>query len=184
MLIFLDLEMFQLLWTQLNICECVLVYVVVWMHNDSFKQWTRKDCWIQRIVLIITMTMTVILGSVFPFNILIDNYYDSGTYRTYWCSSTYVTMTLTLLNLDCLALESLFFLWLIFLDGSKTRKLQIIWLSYGIISGNLVSSGINFLNPNSLSQKVTKMSKKPSMTLLLWQSVSSSVLCLILWNFF
>ena len=76
------------------------------------------------------------------------------------------------------------FPWLIFLDGSKTRKLQTVWLSYGIISGNLASSGINFLNPNSLSQKATKMSKKSSVALLLWQSLSSSVLCLILWNLF
>ena len=52
-LIFLDLELFQLLWTQLNNCECVLVYVFVWMHNDPFKLWTKKDCWIQRIALII-----------------------------------------------------------------------------------------------------------------------------------
>ena len=47
-LIFLDLELFQLLWTQLNNCECVLVYVFAWMHNDPFKLWTKKDCWIQR----------------------------------------------------------------------------------------------------------------------------------------
>ena len=94
------------------------------------------------------------------------------THRTYWCSSSYVTMTSTLLNLDCLAFEWLLFPWLIFLDGSKT-KLQIIWLSYEIISDNLASSGIKFLNPNSLSQKATKMSKKLSMTLLLWQSLSS-----------
>ena len=107
--------------------------------------------------------------------------------RTYWCNSTYMTVTLTLLNLDCLVFEWLFFHWLTFLNGSKTRKLQIVWLSYGIMSGNLASSTsskINFLNPNSLSQKVTKMSKKPSMTLLLWQCLSSSVLCLILWNLF
>ena len=97
------------------------------------------------------------------------------THKTYWCSSTYMTMTLTLLNLDCLAFEWLFFPWLAFLDGSKSRKLLIIWLSYGIISGNLANSGTNFLNPNSLSQKATKMSKKPSMTLLLWQRLISSV---------
>ena len=104
------------------------------------------------------------------------------THRTYWCISTYVTITLTLLNLDRLAFEWWFFPRLMFLDGSKTKKLQIIWLSYGIISGDLASSGMNFLNLNSLSQKATKMSKKPSVTHLLWQSLSSSVLCLILWN--
>ena len=106
------------------------------------------------------------------------------THRIYWWSSTYVTMTLTLLNLDFLTFEWLFFPYLIFLDGSKTRKLQIVWLSYGIISSHIASSGINFLNPNSLSQKAAKMSKKPSMTLLLWQRLSSLVLYLILWNLF
>ena len=127
---------------------------------------------------IMTMTMAVILESVFPFNILIDNYillqWDLLT-KPIDVALTYITMALTLLNHDSLAFEWLFFPWLAFLDGSKSRKLLIIWLSYGIISGNLANSGTNFLNLNSLSQKATKMSKKPSMTILLWQSLISSV---------
>ena len=151
--------MFQLLWTQLNNCEWVLVYVFVWMYNGPFKLRTKNDCWIQRVVLIIKNYRN---DSKWLWRWQWRWYWDQFfhsiswvtvglTHRNYWCSSTYVTMALTLLNLDCLELDWLFFPWLIFLDESKTRKLQIVWLSYGIISGNLLSSGIKFLNPHILS---------------------------------
>ena len=55
-----------------------------------------------------TMTMAVILGSVFPFNILIDNYillqWDLLT-KPIDVALTYITMALTLLNHDSLAFE-------------------------------------------------------------------------------
>ena len=43
---------------QLNNCECVLVYVFVWMHNDPFKLYPRKTVgfkelsWLFRIIVI------------------------------------------------------------------------------------------------------------------------------------
>ena len=188
--------MFQLLWTQLSNWECVLVYVFVWMHNDPFTLWTKKSCWIQRIVLIIkdyrndgkrlwrwqwqwyrdqffhsiswlTITMTVGL-----------------THGTYWCSSAYVTMTLTLLNLDCWHLNDYFPLVNIFR-----------WLENKKVADRLIELRDNIRQPSKFwdkfpkskqpqSKKTTKMSKKSSVALLLWQSLSSSVLCLILWNLF
>ena len=153
------LDFLRLRRNQLNNCEWVLVYLFVWMHNGSFKLRTKNDCWIQRIVLIIKNYRN---DSKWLWRWQWRWYWDQFfhsiswvtvglTHRNYWCSSTYMTMTLTLLNIDCLEFDWLFFPWLIFLDESKTRKLQIVWLSYRIISGNLSSSGIKFLNPHILS---------------------------------
>ena len=121
------------------------VLIIYNYHNDGKRlwRWQWQWYWDQFFHSISWLTIAMTVGL---------------THRPYWCSSTYVKITLTLLNLNCLAFEWLFFSLVNIFRWIENKKFQIFWFSYGLISGNLASSGINFLNPNSPSQKATKMS--------------------------